>query len=506
MGTAMEHTTLQRLIQDARTILQDNLHEADGKLFVMPSGSLYPAAWGWDTPQIAEGLYADQPDTALRLLEDYLSYQWPDGMVPHIVFPGIGHGEKFDATAYFPPPHVWYMTGDSIDDYAAASPDSFMRHPDYAHTEGKTTGIAQYPIWALNLRRMHEQRPIPPKRLEKLVEQLDRFHRFFHEQRDPEGLGIVAEFHPWIGCDNAPPYDKALHRIAATATPEELESIHRQRVDVKKTIAAGGDPSVRPTDEDYVAFLKIAHGLARAGEKRHRGEPVTTDDIPFVVYSPMLNGMLSRAEDDLALLARAAGREDIAGQAASRAGKLRQGMMQHLWDGEGFAYLDGKTGEKENVAFLGSCIPLLDEKLPDNVRDGLRQQLRERFQDGFRHGFATTARDNPARIAGKAGFEACYWRGPVWLNMNELLAPYSDNPKTIRDDALGLAAKEGLREYYDAETGKGLGADRFGWTAARVMGWAKEALHETAQQKTAHGRFSERIIGESANEHHRSRA
>jgi hypothetical protein len=486
---------LNALLVEGEEILANNIQRADGRLFVMPSGTLYPAAWGWDTPQIAEGLYASQPDMALQLMEDFLAYQWPNGMVPHIVFPELARGEKFDPNAYFPPPHAWYMMNETLPDYAAASPEEFMQHPAYAFTDGKTTGIAQYPIWAINLRTMHEQSPIPAERLETLVEKIDAFHRFFHEQRDPEGLGIVAEFHPWIGCDNAPPYDKAIARLAATATADERTSVQNQRVDIQKILDVGSDASARPTDEDYVAFLKMIHGIARATQKQLHGERITSDDLPFVMYSPMLNGMLCRAENDLAALATAIGREDIAQSASNRADLLRKNMHAHLWDSEkqGFAYYDVKSGEKECVDFLGSCIPLLDEKLPASTREALQTTLHSKFADGFAYPFATVSRDNPERVEGKAGYEPCYWRSPMWMNLNTLLAPHSRTPATIRDLSLQLVLKEGMREYFNPETGQGMGTNCFGWTTACAMSWAREALKELSLADRSRQSFTQRV-------------
>ena len=67
-----------------------------------------------------------------------------------------------------------------------------------------------------------------------------------------------------------------------------------------------------------------------------------------------------------------------------------------------------------------------------------------------------------------------YWRGPVWANLNWLLA------RGLRGHGLGAAGAElerttvglveraGMREYFDPVTGDGLGAGEFSWTAAAV--------------------------------------
>lgn len=474
----MKPSTLHKLAADAQQILQSNLQEVEGKLFAMPSKELYPAAWGWDTPQIAAGLYDQQPNQALKLMEDFLSFQRADGMVPQIVFPALKPGERFDKDAYFPGPHVWYITDDTIQDYDTVKAQSFTEHPLYHETGGQSTGIPQYPIWALNLKQMHSKNPIPADRLAPLVEKLDAFHRYFHEQCDPEGLGIVAEMHPWLGCDNAPPYDAAMARIADTASQAELQSIQRQRVDVESVVAAGGDISHRPTDRDYAAFLKIAHGIAAADAKRAQGEAVSTDDLPFVHYSPMLNGMLIRAEEDLAQLAFDAGLPDMATQAQARAASLRDHMMQHLWDepSQSFAYLDAKSGERlTNTHFIGALMPLLDAKLPAFAKAALEETLADEFVKGYPQPMPTTSKESPE-------YEACYWRGPAWVNMTELLRPHTPNPEHIRDAMLDAIAREGFCEFFHPETGEGMGSRDFGWTAAYGAQMVQEAMREMPHQ------------------------
>ena len=64
-----------------------------------------------------------------------------------------------------------------------------------------------------------------------------------------------------------------------------------------------------------------------------------------------------------------------------------------------------------------------------------------------------------------------YWRGPTWVNSAWMVwlgmrrLGYIEEAQTLADGVLGAAAREGLREYYDPRTGKGLGAKDFAWSA-----------------------------------------
>ena len=65
-----------------------------------------------------------------------------------------------------------------------------------------------------------------------------------------------------------------------------------------------------------------------------------------------------------------------------------------------------------------------------------------------------------------------YWRGPVWANLNWLLARGLRGHGLIAQAAalerttLSLIERAGMRDYFDPITGDGLGSDDFSWTAA----------------------------------------
>jgi len=63
-----------------------------------------------------------------------------------------------------------------------------------------------------------------------------------------------------------------------------------------------------------------------------------------------------------------------------------------------------------------------------------------------------------------------YWRGPTWVNSAWMVwlgmrrLGYEDEARRLADGVIAAAAREGLREYYDPRTGKGLGAKDFAWS------------------------------------------
>ena len=70
-----------------------------------------------------------------------------------------------------------------------------------------------------------------------------------------------------------------------------------------------------------------------------------------------------------------------------------------------------------------------------------------------------------------------YWRGPVWLHINWLIAIGCEDSgdinaaKQIKDKSEILIRKSKFYEYFNADTGVGCGGNDFSWTAAIAMYW-----------------------------------
>ena len=106
-------------IDEAKAILATN----DRGGYTVPTEGLYPFQWNWDSAFVAMGFALYDADRAFRELERLVEGQWPDGMIPHIVF----HQES---DTYFPGPDVWRTR----------------------HTVA-TSGITQPPVFAIALRQ-----------------------------------------------------------------------------------------------------------------------------------------------------------------------------------------------------------------------------------------------------------------------------------------------------------------------------------------------------------------
>jgi glycogen debranching enzyme len=68
-----------------------------------------------------------------------------------------------------------------------------------------------------------------------------------------------------------------------------------------------------------------------------------------------------------------------------------------------------------------------------------------------------------------------YWRGPVWANVTWLTALGLElhgeqrAAQRLRDRMILAIEASGMREYFEPESGRGLGARDFTWTAALCL-------------------------------------
>ncbi|WP_116134004.1 hypothetical protein [Tropicimonas sp. IMCC34043] len=410
----MHHETLD---QAARGILRDN----DRGRYTVPTAMLYPFQWNWDSAFAAWGFSRFDVERAWTELETLMAAQWPNGMVPHMIF-------HEPAPGYFPGPEVWGVGN-----------------------QPPTSGITQPPVVATMARAVLMADPDRGRpRIAGLFDGLLRWHRWFMDARVERGM--VAVTHPWeTGRDNAPDWDLAMQAVDTSGVGSY------QRRDLQQV-----DAGQRPKKAEYDRYL------AMVGFGRDCGwdEATIRDRGPFRVADVGMSFILLRACRDLAVLAQEVGKPTREIEDWIRA--LTEGAEGH-WNPDG-GYYDSVdlrsgafTGSLSNASFLNWYAGI--------ENPGMLAHL-HRIADEVRFMLPSLDPAHPE-------FDPLrYWRGPVWAILNALaglgLAEMGHGAEAarLRRDAQALIAASGFAEYFSPRDGTPAGGGHFTWTAAVWLAWA----------------------------------
>jgi len=413
-------TSTEMRDEEAREILNRN----DRGGYTVPTAGLYPYQWNWDSAFAAVGFAAFDINRAWAEIETLFSGQWPNGMVPHILFHVPDDG-------YFPNHDVWQGTGPI-----------------------PSSGISQPPVAATMARMVLDRDAEAGRaRVAALYPKMVAWHRWFMDWRLDQGAVCIT--HPWeAGRDNAPDWDAAMEAI----TPDGVgEYTRRDTTHV--------DSSMRPTKYDYDRYIWLVQRGARLGWD----EAAMLDGTPFRVADPTMTFILLRATRDLIAMGEMLGADVTELQGWTRT--LEAGA-ETLWN-PGLGCFDSRdvvggswANSISNASFL-CWYAGIDH--PD-----MRTRLDE-VMACTKYGVPSlTPKDD--RFDGKR-----YWRGPVWGIMNMMIGtglaefglPQGD---ALRANTADLIAEHGFAEYFDPRDGTPAGGKTFTWTAAVWLAWASPTV------------------------------
>jgi hypothetical protein len=316
----------------------------------------------------------------------------------------------------------------------------------------RISGITQPPLAATCARLLFERHPDEP-RARALLQPLLGWHRFLLEERDPRGTGEPVLIHPWeSGRDNAVEWDGPLWRVLP-----EVTVVHRR--DTHSV-----DAAERPSDEHYRRFLT----LVRRGTRVDWAQSTLARGGAFRVLDPGFSAILARACADLGWLAEQLGEGRIAEE--SRAASARvAGALRSRVDADGLIRAVDMTDESTlEVTSAGSALALLAPGLGADQANPVRELVTTGAL-ASPYGVRSLDRTHPQRSSRN------YWRGPVWTNVTWLCAlALEDHGDSVAAAKLRFRMFEaieggGMREYVVPDSGRGLGARDFAWTAALCL-------------------------------------
>ena len=429
---------LDDLTRRARDVLDGSWIGAS----TLPSRTLYPHQWNWDSAFIAIGRSWYDQARARQELQTLFRAQWSNGMLPHIVFnPSVAED------AYFPGPSFWQSSTRSA----------------HAPRDVETSGITQPAIHAQAALEMHRHatdtdasiaflRWIYPR----LVAQV----RYMLDARRPAGTRLTTTVHPWeSGLDNSPAWDRALAELVIP--PGGVPPYVRRDL-------AHGDPKDRPTNEAYDRFVYLAARYRDSGYDDARLAEVA----PYLIAGPLANGILVWSLAALAEIATVVGADPTPHREDAQA--VHAAIIDELWDADAgrMCALDVAHDERSVEDTVISFAPLLDPDLPTAIVDDIVRDLRSTsFHPDRPDGYIVPSYD----LLGAGFDERRYWRGPVWINTNWLLWSglrqhgHAGLAEEIAASSLRLVARSGFHEYFDPFDGRRFGTDSFGWTAALTI-------------------------------------
>ena len=426
---------LSKIYQKAKNVLDKN--RLNG--WTMPSNRLYPHLWNWDSGFISRGYLHYDPERAYTELRSLFRGQWSDGFLPHIIF-------NPEYTHHFPGPGYW-KAGNS-----GKVPSGIF-----------TSGISQPPVHATMIvasAKLDPDRERAFSFLKEIYPKLKKLHDFYFTERDPQSENLVSIVHPWeSGLDNAPLWDEPL--AAITDTSEWALSMQKKYDE----LAEQGNRPKRTYIEKYSYLIENLY-------KNNYNWGKISGNHPFLIQGVLFNSILCKSERDLGKIAEAIGYDPYIHY--EKADKLKTAINKKLYDEtEGIYYnfdLVNQRHIKRDTIF--SYMPLFagipDKDMGKRVLDTLRT-----------HCFCIADMDCvaiPSYDMCQVDFDGeFYWRGPVWVNINWYIAQgvrqYGEAELSdwIENSLIALADRYGFYEYYDPDSGRGLGEKDFSWTAALII-------------------------------------
>lgn len=415
----------------AAKILQKN----DRGGFTIPTARLYPFQWNWDSVFIAIGLDTFDRERAWVELESLVEGQAEDGMIPHIIF-------RQDDPDYFPGPAVWQTNKSTI----------------------SASGISQPPVLAsVVLRFANEQGDAGLRHVEAMFDSILKWHRWWHNERTPDGCDVVCTVHPWeTGRDNCPDWQIGLNNMQ---TDPELEPYKRKDIE-------HADPLQRPSMDEYDKYITIV----KFGRDHDWNQKILTNDGPFLMADPGIFFILLRADRDLLDIAQRLGRHDVVDEISSWI-TAAEGAADYFWNDKIGAYCarDVRSGVFSNGFSNASAL---------NFYAGVgTPEQREQTLGHMRRIAAKTKFSQSSWDPDMPSFESQrYWCGPIWCQMNFMIAQglaeqgKGEMAAKMRDDLGALITQSGFYECFDPVTGDGCIGTDFSWTAALWLAWASPSL------------------------------
>jgi len=408
---SLEDKALARLVANRRSGY-DPFYRFDYE-YSIPSPGRYHWQWFWDSCFHIIALARLDPAMAEAELNTLLTPQRDDGFIGHLTY--------------------WGRRG--------AFMSAIYGQSRFGEWRRRHSGMIQPPVLVHALEELWLQTG-DHLLLKKYLPRVRAYYDWLGAERDPDQTGLIGIVSPYeAGLDNNPSFDRAL----GLANPGRARILWTNRkLDWYNVIRGKGF--------DYPTLLK-----------RNR----------FVVIDPFMNAVFGDAWATLARLHEAAGDTSDRESAVRQGVKTTAALNERCWDLERghYTYLVGAGQSPDTTLSVGAIFPLI-------IRDAPKDRVAvvvERYLTATKHFWRPFPVPSVAAsdVSYNAESEKMIWRGPICMNLNWLLARglkahgYDSEARTIADRSKEAALKE-FREFYSAESGRGMRGTEFGWATAAV--------------------------------------
>ncbi|MYC60596.1 MAG: hypothetical protein F4X09_10465 [Gammaproteobacteria bacterium] len=291
----------------------------------------------------------------------------------------------------------------------------------------------------------------------ELLPKLVDHHRWWFRDRDLGNSGLVETYHPWeSGMDNSPAWDGPLANVPRV----EWEY---QRRDLSHV-----DPAQRPSRREYDRYLYLIEFLKNNEFDPHRLSAAS----PYRVVDIATVSILHRATRELVGLCRQFDFESAIPELEAALARTQEAVGD-CWSEEHRCFLnrDKLAGALLRERTTATLLPLFG-LLADERQAGQMAALVEEWLAASRFSLASTHPESPRYEPER------YWRGPVWLHINWMIAEglraygYDGLAGQVQAETRECVEEAGgYFEYYCSKTGKGCGGGDFSWTAAVALFW-----------------------------------
>lgn len=406
------------MLEAARALLQANTEtvEFEGRVwrYSVPSKRHYPHQWLWDSGFHAVVWSLFDPARGCDELRSLFRWQSPTGFIPHVVF---WHSERF-----------YLRTWQYLE---SAGAWSFLprRTP-------QTTAFTQPPVLATAIERLVLAGA--EDFLSEALPVLERYYRYLASERDPDRDGLISTVSQFeTGLDFSPTYDRALGAGPRAALKIAANS---RRVEIKNKLAG--------------------YDLKRIFARDDHAEDV------------LVNAIWIDNLKALARLARRAEQAELADWAEAKSMQALQSLLERAWDpGRGLFFSLVGSAEIRTVAKTIQCLlPLLLEDLPAEIAERLLAHLTDPHEFWSPYPVPSVALDEPSYTDDSHihGIRLI-WRGPCSMNTNWFLHQgllrhgEEGYASRLAERSRDLVESSGFNEFYNARSGRPVGAKRFGW-------------------------------------------